>query len=62
MREKHCAFAVLNHFGRCIADCRHNIKECYRRDCTGLERADEKCDWEFYQEVHLDRTGKIDWI
>ncbi|NIT58630.1 MAG: hypothetical protein GWN00_21105 [Aliifodinibius sp.] len=61
MREKHCVFAVLNHFGRCIAYCYHNLEERYERDCIGLEKAVEKDDWEFRQEVHLDRTGKIDW-
>ena len=59
MREKHCAFAVLNHFGRCIAYCYHNMEAGIGRDCTGLNAKDEDDEKVFGQEVHLDRSGKI---
>ena len=35
-RNKHCAFAVLNSAGRCVADCIYNHKNRkLKLDCTG---------------------------
>ena len=34
-RKKHCAFAVLNRSGRCIADCWMNREREFCSDCTG---------------------------
>ena len=59
MREKHCAFAVLNHFGRCIAYCRYNLDTRFRRDCTGLDAEGETDEKEFLQEIHISGGSKI---
>lgn len=58
MREKHCALAVLNAFGRCIAYCRFNIKEQYRRDCIGMESKDEGDALEMGKEYRV-RGGEV---
>jgi hypothetical protein len=34
-REKHCAFAVLNNYGKCVAYCTWNQKTGYLWDCIG---------------------------
>jgi hypothetical protein len=59
MREKHCAFAILNYFGRCIAQCWRNQEAGIGRDCTGLDAKDESDEREFLQEVRLSRGNKI---
>ena len=35
LKIEHCAFAVLNQAGRCIADCHYNKQPGWDRDCTG---------------------------
>ncbi len=42
MRSEHCALAVLNSSGRCIAACRYNVEACYEKDCTGQTREGEE--------------------
>ncbi len=42
MRTEHCALAVLNTSGRCIAACWYNLETCYEEDCTGKTREGEK--------------------
>lgn len=39
-REEHCAFAIFNHHGRCIAYCHHNIN-LDDTDCTGYRDSDD---------------------
>lgn len=34
-REEHCAFAILDQFGKCIAYCHHNLSRQYEVDCIG---------------------------
>lgn len=35
-RAKHCAGAVLNQHGKCIADCFINRLNCFDCDCVGI--------------------------
>jgi len=44
-REQHCAGAVLNHHGKCIADCHINILNMYDYDCIGNTN-DAKESWD----------------
>lgn len=55
IRQKHCGLAILNSFGRCIANCYWNIQNLYNRDCTGKER--EPFDPEEGKEIEV--GGKI---
>jgi len=42
MRSEHCALAVFNTSGRCIAACHYTIETCYEEDCTGQTREGEQ--------------------
>jgi len=40
-REEHCAFAVFNLHGRCVAICSHN-RGPTDQDCTGRKDSDDE--------------------
>ncbi len=41
MRTEHCAFALCNPYGRCIAECWRNLETVFEEDCTGVKRDKE---------------------
>lgn len=41
MKDSHCSQAVLNAYGRCIADCHCNWEYDFEHDCKGVDRERE---------------------
>jgi hypothetical protein len=56
-RKEHCAFAVLNTSGKCIADCHRNWDNDFEQDCIGIETDYELID--SGREVVLGRSLKL---
>lgn len=57
-RTEHCNGAILNTYGKCIAECKYNSLNHYEFDCIGNSNDDEKY-WDGREiQIAMRRNGK----